>query len=329
MKKLPRAALALLAAALIGCLLVPGTALAADSAVPAGTKQVWRLYNPYTGEHHYTTAQNEYAELQKVGWNGEGEAWLAYTKGEPVYRLYNPFVAGGDHHYTLDANERATLKKLGWEDEGIAWYSMSEVDIQKTAAPVEPLYRLYNPYAVTGTHHYTTSALERDALVEQGWEYEKVAWYGRIKPVTAEKNTKENALAQLRELLAAHDGTSYGEMKYRLTEQYGYSEENAKYALDSCGVDWDAMLGDRLAVYLSVGGYSRDSLIEILTDEGFDKSAVVKELDAANVNWNEEAVKAVKGNAGYESLGRDYLTDQLEGAGFTDAQIEYALNKLL
>ena len=39
--------------------------------------------------------------------------------------------------------------RVGWNDEGVAWYS----DVKKTV----PVYRLYNPFAVTGMHHYTTS----------------------------------------------------------------------------------------------------------------------------------------------------------------------------
>ena len=42
---------------------------------------------------------------------------------------------------------------------------------------VMPLYRLYNPNAVVGAHHYTTDRAERDTLVELGWTYEGIGWY--------------------------------------------------------------------------------------------------------------------------------------------------------
>ena len=87
--------------------------------------------------------------------------------GDPVYRLYNPYA--GDHHYTMDRAEADNLVSVGWNDEGIGWHSDGKE---------VPVYRLYNPNAVTGTHHYTTSVEERDFLDEIGWNYEGIGWYG-------------------------------------------------------------------------------------------------------------------------------------------------------
>ena len=74
------------------------------------------------------------------------------------------------HHYTLSVGERDYLVRVGWNDEGIGWYS----DLNKTV----PLYRLYNPNAVTGTHHYTKNYNEAEYLDEIGWNYEGISWYG-------------------------------------------------------------------------------------------------------------------------------------------------------
>lgn len=41
-----------------------------------------------------------------------------------------------------------------------------------------PVYRLYNPYATVGTHHYTTSAQERLTMASAGWQTEGIGWYG-------------------------------------------------------------------------------------------------------------------------------------------------------
>ncbi|WP_429958630.1 C39 family peptidase [Enterococcus sp. AZ196] len=132
----------------------------------SSTIQLYRLYNPNSGEHFYTQTTGERDNLRKVGWRYEGIGWVAPASGNPVYRLYNPNA--GDHHYTLNANERDHLKKKGWRYEGVSWYS------PKTGIP---LYRLYNPNARTGTHHYTTTASERDHLKKVGWRYEGIAWY--------------------------------------------------------------------------------------------------------------------------------------------------------
>nr|WP_286163367.1 hypothetical protein [Olsenella sp. SW781] len=137
----------------------------------ANTADMYRLYNSYTGEHFYTASAEERDGLIAVGWTDEGLGWTAPASGDPVYRLYNPYVTGGDHHYTLSAAERDGLVEAGWEYEGVGWMSAD-------ASTGVPLYRQYNPYAATGTHNYTTSKAENDHLVSVGWREEGVGWYG-------------------------------------------------------------------------------------------------------------------------------------------------------
>ena len=131
--------------------------------------EMFRLYNPNSGEHFYTSSAPEKDNLVSVGWKYEGVAWNApKISNVPVYRLYNPNA--GDHHYTISAAEKDNLVKAGWRYEGIGWYSNDAKGV--------PLYRLYNPNAIAGSHHYTTSAAERDNLVKAGWKDEGTAWYG-------------------------------------------------------------------------------------------------------------------------------------------------------
>ncbi|MEE8841675.1 MAG: GBS Bsp-like repeat-containing protein [Eubacteriales bacterium] len=131
---------------------------------------MYRLYNPNSGEHFFTSSQSERDHLVSVGWKYEGTAWKAPKTGTPIYRLYNPNA--GDHHYTGSEAEKNNLVKLGWKYEGIAWYSAP-------ASSGKPLYRLYNPNCTgAGAHHYTASTTERDNLVKLGWKYEGIGWYG-------------------------------------------------------------------------------------------------------------------------------------------------------
>lgn len=141
-----------------------GLALAESTDVYAA--DMYRLYNPNSGEHFYTANLTEKNNVQKAGWRYEGIGWNAPTSGNPVYRLYN--ANAGDHHYTLNANERDHLKKVGWRYEGVSWYSPGSG---------KPLYRLYNPNAKAGSHHYTLNTNERDNLKRAGWRYEGIAWY--------------------------------------------------------------------------------------------------------------------------------------------------------
>lgn len=89
--------------------------LANENQVKASSKSpVYRLYNPNSGEHFYTTNFYEGNSLKNVGWLDEGIGWQAANSGAPVYRLYNPNVKGGDHYYTLSNYEAQSLVKAGW-----------------------------------------------------------------------------------------------------------------------------------------------------------------------------------------------------------------------
>ena len=156
---------AALATAALAAAVAPQAALAAGS----GAQDMYRLYNPYSGEHFYTASAEERDHLDGIGWNYEGVGWVAPASSKtPVYRLYNRYA--GDHHYTTSATERDKLVSLGWTYEGVGWYSD---DAEGVA-----LLRQYNPYARTGTHNYTASEEERDHLVSVGWRDEGVGWYG-------------------------------------------------------------------------------------------------------------------------------------------------------
>ena len=64
----------------------PGTS------TPVTVRQsMYRLYNPYSGEHFYTASADEMGHLASIGWSYEGVGWVAPKQSNtPVYRLYNP-----------------------------------------------------------------------------------------------------------------------------------------------------------------------------------------------------------------------------------------------
>ncbi len=51
-------------------------------------KNMWRLYNPNSGEYFYTGDEAEMRNLASLGWYLEGVGWVAPREGDPVYRLY-------------------------------------------------------------------------------------------------------------------------------------------------------------------------------------------------------------------------------------------------
>ena len=145
----------------------PGVALAntgeTTSTVEATNKQnVYRLFNPTSGEHLYTASFYEAKKItEEQGWQYEGIGFTASSDdGQPVYRLYNP--KSGQHLWTTDAYERYVLNEVRgeWDDEGVAWYGVGN----------NKMTRLYNP--ATGQHLYTRDAYEVSVITKDGWDLE-------------------------------------------------------------------------------------------------------------------------------------------------------------
>ena len=141
---------------------------------------MYRMYNPNSGEHHYTGSEEERDNLVGVGWNYEGVAWNAPIYiGEPMHRVFNP--NSGDHHYSASEEEIAYLVSLGWQYEGVAWNS-APPSTNEGYRTDSPQFRMYNPNTETGlgSHHYTGSWEEVEWLVSLGWNYEGISWYSLL-----------------------------------------------------------------------------------------------------------------------------------------------------
>jgi len=133
----------------------------------AEASEIYRLYNPNSGEHFYTGKLAEADSLATTGWSYEGIGWIAPDKSDtPIYRLYNKNE--GDHHYTANPFEKDFLVKKGWNDEGISFYA------SKSGTPI---YRQYNPNAKAGAHNFTGSMSENNFLITKGWNAEGIAFY--------------------------------------------------------------------------------------------------------------------------------------------------------
>ena len=144
-------------------------ASAAFATTAHADQNVYRLYNPNTGEHFYTTSNAEKINLQYADWYYEGLGWVAPNTGTPVYRIYNPNAKGGDHYYTKSKGEAAAAVAQGWkwDNNGHAvFYSGGGI----------PAYVAYNPNAQSGAHNFTTNTTEQGNLMKSGWKYGTVAW---------------------------------------------------------------------------------------------------------------------------------------------------------
>ena len=138
---------------------------------------VYRLYNPTTYQHVWTTdSQQRQTDLQN-GYNDEGIAFTSISTVRQevtpaqgkllVYRFYIPQTYS--HFWTTDVNERDNMINSGYAYEGVAWDSSSN-------SSNLPVYRLYAPSI--NQHLYTTDLSEKNNLVASGgWAYEGVSQY--------------------------------------------------------------------------------------------------------------------------------------------------------
>jgi hypothetical protein len=143
---------------------------------------VYRLYNPTTYQHFWTTDPQLRQNYISSGWNDEGIAFtsispvaqpVASPAGElNVYRFYIPQTYS--HFYTTDPYERDLMIEAGYTYEGVAWYSYASTsDI--------PVYRLYSP--VINQHLFTTGVNEKNVLLSSGaWVYEGISQYASPTP---------------------------------------------------------------------------------------------------------------------------------------------------
>jgi microsomal dipeptidase-like Zn-dependent dipeptidase len=105
-----------------------------------GSIPLYRLMNPVSGDHFYTTSKDEGHNAISAGYLDEGIACFLSdlsTEVLPLYRLYNP--NNGDHFYTTSEVERNNaIANYNYQSEGVVGYLFA------TAQPnTVPLYRLY------------------------------------------------------------------------------------------------------------------------------------------------------------------------------------------
>lgn len=87
------------------------------------------------------------------------------------------------------------------------------------------------------------------------------------------KTTEEMTMGQKNAMSKAKDYLEYSAFSYSgLIEQLefeGFSTEDATFAVDRCGADWNEQAAQKAKDYLDYSSFSRDSLIEQLEFEGF------------------------------------------------------------
>jgi hypothetical protein len=183
------------AAVVLGLLVVALFAPTLAFGLPQPTVVVYRFYNQGSGAHFYTASVEE-RDYVIATWPDlftyEGPAFYLYDDmidgtsvapasiylgpSAPVYRFFN--VRNGSHFYTISAEE-ADLVRAKYPD--VFRYDGIAFNAYLTAAeytPLAPVYRFYNK--LNGSHFYTISEEERLLVLQyfsDTYEYEGIAFY--------------------------------------------------------------------------------------------------------------------------------------------------------
>lgn len=140
-------------------------------------------------------------------------------------------------------------------------------------------------------------------------------------PTPAISMGQQNALKSAKSYLS-HSAFSYNGLIGQL-EYEKYSHEEAVYAVDNCGADWNEQALKSAKSYLSHSAFSYKGLVGQLEYEEFTNEQAVYAVDNCGADWNEQAVKSAKSYLSHSSFSREGLIGQLEYEGFTPEQAAY------
>ena len=184
---------------------------------------------------------------------------------------------------------------------------------------------------VVGTNVMT---LEKGKLT---WNFDnEVLWYERVSGIKSVDDIQKNpyvkaTLGQKNALDKAKSYLKSSSFSYTgLIDQLefnGFTHEEAVYAADYCGADWNEQAIKKAKSYLKSSSFSYTGLIDQLEFNGFTHEQAVNAVDKCGANWNEQAQKKAKSYLSSSSFSYTGLIDQLEFNGFTHEQAVNAVDK--
>ena len=154
-----------------------------DTSTETKNNALYRLYNPTTSEHLFTSSKYEYETLVNHGWQQEGtDCETPKTSSVGVYRLYNPALGGMmkmSHHYTSDKGEADNLvANWGWQydNNGEPIFYSAQDSSGSALSDTLAVHRLYN--GGLSAHHFTLTQDEKTNLeTNWGWTSENIGFY--------------------------------------------------------------------------------------------------------------------------------------------------------
>lgn len=132
-----------------------------------------------------------------------------------------------------------------------------------------------------------------------------------------QKNALKSAKNYISIMAFSYDGL------IRQLEFENYSHEDAVYAADNCGADWNEQALKSAKNYLDTMSFSHKGLIKQLEFEKYTTEQATYGADNCGADWNEQAAKAAKNYLDLMAFSRDGLIGQLEFEGYTHEQAVY------
>ena len=185
--------------------------------------------------------------------------------------------------------------------------------------------------------------VENESTVDRGTQVEETIPISEIlledtKPVetteTAPKETEpkiEMTTGQKNALKSAKNYLNFTAFSYEglisQLEFEKYEHEDAVFAADNCGADWNEQALKSAKNYLDFSAFSYKGLIKQLEFEKFTKEQAAYAADNCGADWFEQAVKCAENYLEYTSFSKNGLIDQLEFEGFTREQAEFGASE--
>ena len=152
------------------------------------------------------------------------------------------------------------------------------------------------------------------------------------EPAPIAPDTSAASVSQQNALESAASYLNYSHFSYTgLIDQLefeGFSTEDATWAVDRCGADWNAQALGQAGDYLDYSAFSYTGLIDQLEFEGFTTEQATYAVDSCGADWNEQAAKSAQQYLDYSSFSRDELIGQLEFEGFTHDQAVFGVDSV-
>lgn len=137
--------------------------------------------------------------------------------------------------------------------------------------------------------------------------------------------SQANALESARNYIDGM-GFSYSGLIDQL-EFEGYSTEDATFAADNCGADWNAEALESARSYIDGMGFSYTGLVDQLEFEGYTTEQATYGADNCGADWYAEAAEKAASYLDGMSFSHSGLVDQLMFEGFTADQAEYGVSQ--